>query len=179
MPNFLTTIRVLTPFYFLIILLFLGDVYLQRILLFLVFMFLSITDFLDGYIARKLNIVSNYGKVFDPISDKILVSTSLIYLISEYNLLLYPSLLIIFREFLVSGVREYSLISKKKSVDVTNLSKIKTITQFLSICGLFADLLIKKNLGYNLFNIFYTLLWISTLLTLFTGYNYCYKIYRN
>ena len=60
MPNFLTTIRVLTPFYFLIILFFLEDVYLQRLLLFLVFMFLSITDFLDGYIARKLNILSNY-----------------------------------------------------------------------------------------------------------------------
>ena len=178
MPNFLTKIRVFSPFYFIFILLFFSDNQTQRLLIFLVFVILSVTDFFDGYLARKFNLLSNFGKVFDPVSDKILVSATLLYLMSEYEILLYPSMLIIFREFLIAGVREYSLLSKKGYVTVAFLSKIKTSAQFISISGLLADFFLKEYYFVDFFEIFYFLLWITVILTLFTGYEYCYKTYK-
>ena len=87
-------------------------------------------------LARKLNISSDYGKVFDPISDKILTSSALLFLSSINHKILIPSILIIFREFLISGIREFSLIKNKKNVHVSKLSKIKTTMQFIIISAL-------------------------------------------
>ena len=97
------------------------------------FILLSFTDYLDGVIARKLNLVSNFGKVFDPISDKVLTSTSLLFILSYEDKLLIPSILIIAREFIVSGNREYMLFTNGRSIPVIFLSKLKTTFQFLSI----------------------------------------------
>tara|TARA_E500000178_G_C16941073_1_gene716435 strand:+ start:610 stop:1203 length:594 start_codon:yes stop_codon:yes gene_type:complete len=178
MPNLLTTIRILSPIFFIVVLFFFKDSKIESLLIFTIFILLSLTDFLDGYFARKLNQLSNYGKIFDPISDKILVSVALLYLTSKYSELLYPSILIIFREFLITGVREFSIYSKKKGVAVTNLSKIKTTIQFVSISGLLLESYSKEIFDIIIFDFFYGLLWIATLLTLFTGYEYCYKTYR-
>ena len=147
---------------------------------------LSISDYLDGYLARKLNIVSNFGKVFDPISDKILTSCALLFLSSIDNMVLLPSVLIIFREFLISGIREFSLIKNNKNVNVSSLSKIKTTLQFFIISFLLILYSSHNRLFFTediniekLINICIWGLWLVTFLTLYTGFQYCYKVYQN
>ena len=179
MPNILTTIRILSPIYFLLIIFFIKDYNLQGLLIFFTFIFLSITDFLDGILARKLDLSSDYGRIFDPVADKILISTALLYTISNHDNIIYPASLIVFREFVVSGVREFSLVTKSRSVNVSYISKIKTTLQFLAISGLLIDNNIKAYFNVEVFKLFNLLLWIATLLTLYTGFSYCYKTYRN
>ena len=139
----------------------------------ILFVFLSATDFFDGYYARKLNISSKFGKIFDPISDKILVVSTLFYLSITDIFILYPTLLIFLREFIVSGMREYSLHYSGKTIDVTFISKIKTSLQFISIIILLSDDLLLQLYNLNFYLFAYILLWAVTLLTLFTGFQYC------
>ncbi|MDC3023962.1 CDP-diacylglycerol--glycerol-3-phosphate 3-phosphatidyltransferase [Alphaproteobacteria bacterium] len=185
LPNILTNLRLASPLYFLIIILIFEDHHLQSLLLFFTFIILSFTDYLDGLLARKLNTMSVYGKVFDPISDKILTSSALLFLSSINHKILLPSILIIFREFFISGIREFSLIKRKKNVNVSGLSKLKTAMQFIVISALLALFSIKKKLFLNielnieiLVNFCIFGLWIVTLLTIYTGFQYCYKIYK-
>ena len=145
------------------------------VLAFVLFFVAGITDYFDGFLARKLNQESVFGKIFDPISDKILTSTSLIYILTFESIILIPSLLIITREFIVSGTREYMLKKNGKAIDVTFLSKIKTTLQFISISLFLAqDFLINY---LNIFNIAYISLWIATILTIYTGLKYSYMTY--
>ncbi|GMO61678.1 MAG: CDP-diacylglycerol--glycerol-3-phosphate 3-phosphatidyltransferase [Rickettsiales bacterium] len=135
-PNVLTTIRiVLIP---LIIDCFYTDLKLVNILTAFLFAVASITDFFDGYLARKNNIQSNFGKCLDPIADKLLVSVTLIMLIN-FNpnnlIILISSLIIICREILVSGLREF-LASINVSLPVSRLGKWKTGIQMLAIGAL-------------------------------------------
>ncbi|MBL6665272.1 MAG: CDP-diacylglycerol--glycerol-3-phosphate 3-phosphatidyltransferase, partial [Rickettsiales bacterium] len=98
----------------------------------------SITDYFDGYFARSLKVESNFGKCLDPIADKLLVIVAIVMLISysgENLFILIPGLIIICREVLVSGLREF-LAEFKVSVPVTNLAKWKTGVQMTAITGL-------------------------------------------
>ena len=88
----------------------------------LLFVLAGLSDGLDGFLARKLNQESVFGKIFDPISDKILTSTSLIYILTFENIILIPSLLIITREFIVSGTREYMLKKNGKATMLQTIS---------------------------------------------------------
>ena len=188
MPNILTSLRLVSPIYFIIIIFIFKNPSTQALILLYIFILLSITDYLDGFLARKLNITSNYGKVFDPISDKVLTSTALLYLCSIDNKIIIPSILIIFREFLISGVREFSLITERTHVRVSYLSKIKTTLQVFVI----TSLLILFSLGYDLSSseeytvniekfIYFCIygLWIVAVLTLYTGFKYCFSVYYN
>ena len=186
LPNILTIFRLVSPLYFLFVILSFEDQQKQSLILFFIFLLLSITDYFDGLLARKFNVTSSFGKVFDPISDKILTSCALLFLSSIDSLLLIPSILIIFREFLISGVREFSIINNKKNVDVSILSKIKTTFQFFIL----SSLLIFNGLqklpffeGYfnieQLINICIYGLWLVTLLTIYTGFQYCNKVFQN
>ncbi len=180
LPNILTNLRLASPFYFITVLVIFKNQQMQSLILFYIFLVLSITDYLDGYLARKFNITSIYGKVFDPISDKILTSSALLFLSSIDNTILLPSILIIFREFLISGIREFSLINRKKNVNVTSLSKIKTTLQFFIISFLLILYSLQnKPLFIEVINICIYGLWLVTFLTLYTGFQYCYKIYQN
>ena len=102
----------------------------------LFFFFLAgISDFLDGYLARKFDIESNFGRFLDPIADKILVVSILIILIANHlivGVFVYPALVIILREIIVSGLRDFFLHSTKTLV-VTNLAKWKTLIQMSSL----------------------------------------------
>ena len=186
LPNILTNLRLASPIYFIIILIIFKNQQIQSLILFYLFLILSITDYLDGYLARKLNVTSSYGKVFDPISDKILTSSALLFLCSIDNLILLPSILIIFREFLISGIREFSLSKGKKNVNVSVLSKVKTTLQFFIISFLLIlNSLQSKLIFYEkvniekLYNFCIFGLWLVTLLTLYTGFQYCYKVFKN
>ena len=126
-PNFLTILRLFFPIFIGIVCYLKLDINLEKLIILVLFILFSLTDYLDGFLARKLNQESVFGKIFDPISDKILTSTSLIYILTFENIILIPSLLIITREFIVSGTREYMLKKKGNAIDVTFLSKIKTM----------------------------------------------------
>ena len=186
LPNILTSIRLASPIYFIFVIIFFEDTPRQSLILFFIFLFLSITDYFDGLLARKFNITSSFGKVFDPISDKILTSCALLFLSSIDSLLLIPSILIIFREFLITGVREFSVINNKINVNVSILSKIKTTFQFLILSSLlilnsFQNISLLKGFvaTKQLTNICIFGLWLVTFLTIYTGFQYCYKVFNN
>ncbi len=178
LPNILTVLRLFSPFYYLLTLIFIEDYNFEKVAILFLFIFFSLTDFFDGYYARKYNLVSSFGKIFDPISDKVLVIITLIYLSYGDINVLYPTLLIVFREFIVSGIREYSLHSSGKSINVTMASKIKTALQFISIICLILNDILLQTFSLNLYLYAYITLWTATILTLFTGYQYCNNIFN-
>jgi cardiolipin synthase len=135
------------------------------------FLFASITDFFDGYLARAWHAHSNLGKFLDPIADKLLVATALMLLVSEHRADLLPSLAILCREILVSGLREF-LADLRISVPVSNLAKYKTAAQMVAIfLLLLGEPLVGAYLStaYSLGSVF---LWVAAVLTLVTGYAY-------
>ena len=174
-PNFLTILRLCFPLFLCLIVSLKLNLSNEKLLILFLFILLSITDYFDGFLARKLNKETIFGKIFDPISDKVLSSVSLIYILTFEDKILIPALLIITREFIVSGTREYMLESKGKNIGVSFLSKIKTTMQFISIIlFLSQDFLINY---VNIFNLAYISLWIATILTIYTGLKYSYIVY--
>ena len=105
LPNKLTIIRTLMVIPFIIILEIDNKSLLFNIIAALIFLSASLTDFLDGYIARKNNLITNFGKLMDPLSDKILVISALITFVSKQYIQAWMVIIIIAREFLVTGIR--------------------------------------------------------------------------
>lgn len=138
-----------------------------------IFVIASITDFLDGYLARIWEQTSNIGRMLDPIADKLLVSACLLLLAADTTIAgwtLWAAIIILCREILVSGLREY-LAELKVSVPVSRLAKWKTFVQMIAIIFLLAGQAGNKILPYTVeFGI--TMLWIAALLTLWTGWDY-------
>ena len=174
LPNALTISRLLFPLIIIFLYLLNLNKYTESLIVLIVFIILSFTDYLDGIIARKLNLVSNFGKVFDPISDKVLTSTSLLYVLSYQESMLIPAMLIIAREFIVSGNREYMLTTNGKNIAVIFLSKLKTTFQFLSITLFLANDLMLNYANIKIIDLAYICIWITTLLTMYTGFQYSY-----
>lgn len=135
----------------------------------IIFAIASLTDFFDGYLARKYKILSNLGRILDPIADKILVTCVLVLLVKAHRASEIPCLLILVREFIITGLREF-LSELKVSIPVTKLSKIKTSIQMFSM-----TMLIIGSVGSGikcLDLIGHTMLWFSSILTLITAYFY-------
>ena len=138
-----------------------------------IFIVASITDYFDGYIARIWKQTSNIGKMLDPIADKLLVSAALLLLAFDRTIdkwSLWAAIIILCREILVSGLREY-LAALKVSVPVTQLAKWKTTMQLVAIGFLLAGPAGDKVLPYTT-QIGISLLWVSAIVTLYTGYDY-------
>jgi cardiolipin synthase (CMP-forming) len=138
-----------------------------------VFIAAAITDILDGYLARSWGQQSALGRMLDPIADKLLVSSSLLMLaavdtIRGWSLL--AAVVILCREILVSGLREY-LAELRVSVPVTRLAKWKTTAQLVAVGFLLAgeagDAVVPVITSIGL-----SLLWLSAIVTLYTGYDY-------
>ena len=136
---------------------------------------ISTTDYLDGYLARKLNMTSRLGAFLDPVADKLMVSTALILLVD-----FYPSeshwyigvcaLVIISREILVSALREWmSAVGQRSNVNVLFIGKLKTLAQIFAILFLLYQ---QPFFGLPSFEIGVTLLFIATMLTLYSGIIY-------
>ncbi len=133
----------------------------------------SITDYLDGYLARIWNQTSNIGRMLDPIADKLLISSILLLVAADGTIAgwsLWAAIIILCREILVSGLREY-LAELKVSVPVTRIAKWKTTAQMLALGFLLAGPAGEKVLPYTI-EIGITLLWIAAILTIYTGYDY-------
>jgi len=140
-----------------------------------IFVVASITDYFDGYLARAWQQQSNIGRMLDPIADKLLVSTCLLLLAADTDRTiagwsLCAALIILCREILVSGLREY-LAALKVSVPVTQLAKWKTAIQMVAIAALLIGPAGDKLVPYWT-QMGITLLWIAAIVTLYTGYDY-------
>ncbi len=167
-PNLLTFSRVaLIPL--LILLLFLEGVQFRWWAVGL-FAFLAITDYLDGYLARKLHQHSELGTLIDPIADKVLVGAIVIALVGTGDIARWDiagAILILSREFLVSGLREF-LALRNLPLPVTRLAKWKTTVQLVAI-----TLYLLPPLGIaGQSGIASAVWWLATVLTLVTGYDY-------
>ena len=149
------------------------EMYLASLIIFIV---CSVSDFLDGYLARKFDHESSLGKLLDPIADKMLLCSTIIsiILISKDYFIGLIGMLILLREFWVSGLREYSAINQNKSVsDVTYLAKIKTTLQFIAIGSFYYSFSIDLSLGIFLSSF---VLFLSLLISIKTGMQYTKKI---
>ena len=166
-PNYLTIFRIaLIP---ILVLSFYFDGIISHWTGAIIFIFASITDYFDGFFARKFNAHSSFGKMFDPIADKLLVAAALVMLVHMDRAPVIPAILILCREITVSGLREY-LAEFKISIPVSNLAKAKTAIQMIAIIIL---LLGNRVLGFENIELLGVIaLWIAALLTLITGYAY-------
>lgn len=106
----------------------------------LIFIIASLTDKLDGYLARKNNQITTFGKFLDPLADKILVLTAMIMLVEMAKLPAWIPIIVLAREFLVSGYRLIAVEKGGKVIAASNWGKLKTVTQMLAIILAFVDL---------------------------------------
>ena len=148
---------------------------------FFLFVLASFTDFLDGLLARLYKEESKLGELLDPIADKILVAAALVLLVMNgiiKNYEVIAAIVILTREILISGLREFLATRKELSVPVSNLSRFKTFIQMLSIAMLLTGETGNKIINfqdYNAQTIGIVLLWIAAFLTIYTGYDYLRK----
>ncbi len=146
-----------------------------------IFLIASITDKLDGYIARSRNQITTFGKFLDPIADKILVLTAMIIFVEFDRLPAWIPIIVAFREFLVSGFR---LVASQKGGQVIAASvwgKLKTVTQMVALVLMFIDRYSYgyfianpiDNIGLKVLNIItFVMMTISVIATIFSGYDY-------
>lgn len=148
---------------------------LAAIVLFLV---ASITDTMDGQIARKRGLITNMGKFLDPIADKLLVSSVIIALVQLNKITAFVAIIIISREFIVTGVR---LLAADKNVVIaaSNLGKLKTVIQIIAIIAIMIETQLRVMFDFDLLSytsyITVPLLWIAVILTVWSGYDYINK----
>ena len=147
---------------------------------FILFVIASFSDFLDGLLARLFKEESKLGELLDPIADKILVCSALILLVADgtiKNFEVIAAIIILTREILISGLREF-LAKGQIKLPVSNLAKLKTFLQMFSIAILLTGETGKKIINfqdYDAQTIGIILLWFSAFLTLYTGYEYIRK----
>jgi len=177
-PNYLTIGRIIIVPIFVISFYFPG-LYGDIIPLAL-FVTASFTDFLDGLLARMYKEESKLGELLDPIADKIIVAAALILLVMDGTIKNYEviaAIIILTREILISGLREF-LAKGKIKLPVSNLAKLKTFLQMFSISILLTGDTGNKIINfqdYNAQTIGIIFLWFSAFLTLYTGYDYLRK----
>lgn len=185
LPNKLTIFRiVLVPI--MVIIPFLGikgeflEIPMEYWLIDFIFIMASVTDKLDGYLARKNNQITTFGKFLDPLADKILVLTAMIMLVEMTKLPAWIPVIVLAREFLISGYRLVAVEKGKKVIAASQWGKLKTVTQMIAIILAFVDLhsfgecFTGDLQGTTLiFNILVTsMMIVQTIATIFSGMDY-------
>ena len=185
LPNKLTIFRIiLVPI--MVVIPFLGiqgewfHIPIEYWLIELIFILASLTDKLDGYLARKNNQVTTFGKFLDPLADKILVLAAMIMLVEMTKLPAWIPIIVLAREFLVSGYRLIAVEKGGKVIAASNWGKLKTVTQMIAIILALVDLhSFGECFGGNLqggafaFNLVVTVMMIvQTIATIFSGVDY-------
>lgn len=134
----------------------------KMLISFVIFALCSITDFLDGYLARKWNVVSNFGKFIDPLADKVLTTSTFIMFVQFQIIPAWAVIIIVSREYMISILRAVAANSGKV-IAASKWGKLKTVTQ------IFAILMIMLSLPFSL-----EMFWICTILTIFSGIDYLF-----
>lgn len=186
LPNKLTTIRLLSVPLFIIVYLIpyqsldieipVFDVLstslsLLDIILFLIFALSALTDYLDGYIARKQHLITTFGKFIDPIADKLIVNTTLLLLASTHAIHIIIPIIMISRDIIVDAIR---LVASQKNVVLaaSYLGKAKTMTQMIAICLLLLNNIVFAGLHIPMDQI---MIWLATLISFVSGVDYFIK----
>lgn len=141
---------------------------LKNIIVLILFATASFTDFLDGYIARKHNLITSFGKFIDPIADKLLVNTMFVMFAATGIVPVVPVVIMIWRDTIVDGLR-MNAAAKGKVVAAGMLGKLKTVSQMLAII-----FILLNNLPFELvrFPLSDFLLWFATLISVASGISY-------
>ena len=186
LPNKLTTIRLMSVPIFIVVYLFpyemLGinmptfhvlstSLSLLDIILFLIFLLSSLTDYLDGYLARKYNLITTFGKFVDPIADKLIVNSALLLLASSKNISILIPIIMISRDTIVDAIR---LMASQKNVVLaaSYLGKAKTMTQMIAICLLLLNNIVFDALGIPMAQI---MIWLAAIISIVSGIDYFMK----
>ncbi|MBF7095715.1 CDP-diacylglycerol--glycerol-3-phosphate 3-phosphatidyltransferase [Alkalibacter mobilis] len=166
LPNKLTVLRIIMiPFF---IFFFLSEFKLGQLIGGAIFVVASFTDLLDGHIARKYNLITTFGKFMDPLADKLLVSSALICLVETGDISSWVAIVIIAREFAVTGLRVLAA-SDGIVIAASNWGKIKTITQMIAIVALLFG-----NWPFEMINFPFGQLamYLAVIFTIISGFDY-------
>lgn len=168
LPNILTVSRIILSILLLAILLHGQSIGIENPFRYAFFIFIlaSITDFFDGYLARRFHLTSIFGEVFDPLADKMLILSAFIGLMLVHMANPWLVFIILSREFFITGLRVV-VASSNQSVKASILGKCKTVLQMIAICFLFLQLK-----GGDI------LLWLAMIVTLYSGFDYAWRYYR-
>lgn len=144
---------------------------ISDIIILVIFCVASFTDYLDGHIARKYNLVTDFGKLMDPLADKLLVTATLIVLVEKGRIGGWIVILIVAREFLITGIRQLA-VSNNKVIAASKLGKAKTVSQMVMII-----ILLLNNFPFSLLNIPVgeVLKYVAVGLTVISGVDYFIK----
>ncbi len=168
LPNKLTLMRVVLIPIFLLVLFLMQEPY-NRYIATAIFVVASVTDFLDGYIARKYHMVSNFGKFMDPLADKLLVMAALVSMVAMEDLPAWVVIVILAREFAITGFRTLAM-EANIVMAASWWGKIKTTTQMIMI------ILVLLQLPFAYMPMIETvLIWLAVLFTVVSGVVYIVK----
>lgn len=167
LPNKLTMLRILLIPIFIVVLM-LGYFYAAGI----IFIAASATDALDGHIARKYNLITNFGKIMDPLADKLLVTSALICLVELGEVAGWMVIVILAREFVITGLRTVAA-GGGVIIAAGNSGKIKTVLQMVALA-----VILLRNWPFALFtnvNVGFIILWAAVIMTVYSGVEYIVK----
>jgi len=147
------------------------DFTLANLIVLVIFCIASFTDFLDGYLARKNNLITTFGKFMDPLADKVLVLAALMIMLESNKIPGWVVTIILAREFLVTGIRLVA-VGENNVIAASKLGKLKTISQMIMII-----VVLLNNYPFSLINIPMDtiLIYIACILTLVSGIDYFIK----
>ena len=170
LPNKLTVARVCMVPLFMVALMLNTEV--SRVVATVIFALASFTDMLDGKIARKYNLITNFGKLMDPLADKILTAAAMVCLVELGDLAAWIVVIILFREYAITGLR--SVAASENIVVAANIwGKVKTVCQMTALMLLMLKPQIVALCGVNLGLI---LMYVALLLTVYSGVDYVVKL---
>ncbi len=176
-PNKLTLLRIiLVPFFILFLLM--DTIPFHSLWALIIFAVASFTDLLDGKIARRQNLVTNFGKFLDPLADKVLVISGLVCFVQMGLSDAVVVVIIVAREFLVTSLRLVA-IDNGNVIAASGLGKLKTAFTMVAMVGVMALLILKDfavlPADFPLFGVSEILLWIAVVLTVISGVDYLIK----
>lgn len=174
--NKLTIFRIILVFPIILVLFYVNNNLSKYLISGILFLIASYTDYLDGKIAREKNLVTAFGQIMDPLSDKILVLSVLICFLSLNLITGLPVILVIIREFLITSIRFLVLNNNKNIISANIWGKFKTVSQIFLIFFIFISQIYlnfcAKNI--NLMNFYDIFLWITVIFSYISGFVYIY-----